>query len=80
MMKVIAVLAAMAAVSTGIAYAAPAHADPPPICTAPPTGAPITTPECNACITAHLFDRDGLYRECLGGNPAPVPPGFSANP
>jgi hypothetical protein len=71
-------LVALAVIATGIA--APAHADPPPVCTVPPSGAPITTPECNACVTAHLFDRDGLYRECLGGSPAPVPPGLSANP
>jgi hypothetical protein len=42
----------------------------PVLCVTPPAGAPLTTtPQCHDCIMAHLFDRDGLYRECLGGNP-----------
>ena len=72
MMKVIATL--MAAIATGMVYAAPAYADRPAdpvVCVTPPGGAPVDTPECNACIQRHLFDRDGLLRECLGGNPNP---------
>jgi hypothetical protein len=65
-----------------IAAAVPpaAHADPPIACTTQPAGAPIATPECNACIMAHLFDREGLFHACLGGNPGPVPPGLAVIP
>jgi hypothetical protein len=73
MMKVIATL--MAAIATGMVYAAPAYGSSRPadpvVCVTPPGGAPVDTPECNACIQRHLFDRDGLLRECLGGNPNP---------
>jgi hypothetical protein len=79
MIKALATLATMAAIATG--FAAPAaHADPPIACTTQPGGAPIATPECNSCIMAHLFDREGLFHACLGGNPGPVPPGLAVIP
>lgn len=52
----------------GIVCAAPAYADPPP-CTAPAVNGLQQTPQCHDCVMAHLMDRDGLYRDCLGQEP-----------
>jgi hypothetical protein len=58
-------LLAMSLFVVGIASAPVAHADVP--CVTPPAGAPLTTSqECHDCIMAHLFDRDGALRDCLG--------------
>jgi hypothetical protein len=45
-----------------------AHADP-PVCAAPPAGAPsFNTPDCTACMFRHVYDSAGMMRECFGDN------------